>query len=205
LTISDLTTKAEKQMSIWTSIFGPKTGTATGVEIRPSGLLMDADGWYYEESLDAECPQRTIRIQQDRPGDWYVRNTNCKIAELNSPARAPEVLNFFAGSFRWLRFEREEANGHGPGAIRIIGTFLDREGHERESHLGYVEREIAGRLAEADVRHLWGRIRCIRPPGMGRRPTFCLRFDLLVELDEKMFDDEVNVDARPEDFLPVSS
>ena len=78
-------------MSIWSSIFGPKPGEVASVEIRPSGLLMDADGWYYEESLDAECPQRTIRVQQDRPGDWYVRNTNCQVAELNSPSRAAEV------------------------------------------------------------------------------------------------------------------
>jgi len=192
-------------MSIWTSIFGSKMGRSIGVEIRPSGLLMDADGWYYEESLDAECPQRSIKVQQDRPGDWYVRNTNCRIAELNSPARAPEVLSFFAGSFRWLRFEREEANGRGPGSVKIIGTYLDQDGREGESHLGYVEKEIAEKIADQDVGNLWGRIRCIRPPGPGRRPTFCLRFDLLVELDEKMFDDEVDVDARPEDFLPVSS
>lgn len=192
-------------MSIWTSIFGPKTGGSIGVEIRPSGLLMDADGWYYEESLDAECPQRSIKIQQDRPGDWYVRNTNCRIAELNSPARASEVLSFFAGSFRWLRFEREEPNGRGPGSVKIIGTFLDRDGHECESHLGYVEPDIAEKITDHDVGRLWGRIRCIRPPGPGRRPTFCLRFDLLVELDEKMFDNDVNVEARPEDFLPVSS
>lgn len=191
-------------MSIWTSIFGPKTGQAIDVELRPSGLLMDADGWYYEESLDAECPRRTIRVQQDRPGDWYVRNTNCRIAELNSPSRAPEVLSFFAGSFRWLRFEREELNGRGPDAIRILGTFLDRDGHESESHLGYVEASIAEKITDLDVERLWGRIRCIRQPGPGRRPTFCLRYDLLVELDEKMFDNDVDVEARPEDLLPVS-
>jgi hypothetical protein len=199
-----LTTEAEKQMSIWTSIFGPKPGRGDSVEIRPSGLLMDADGWYYEESLDAGCPRQTIRVQQDRPGDWYVRNTNCRIAELNSPSRASEVLSFFAGSFRWLRFEREQPNGRGPDAIKIIGTFLDRDGRDCESHLGYVEPEVAEKLAEHDVGHLWGRIRCIRTPGSGRRPTFCLRYDLLVELDENTFDDEVNIEARPEDFLPVS-
>jgi hypothetical protein len=191
-------------MSIWSSIFGSKLGEAPSVEIRPSGLLMDADGWYYEESLDADCPQRTIRVQQDRPGDWYVRNTNCRVAELNSPSRASEVMSFFTGSFRWLRFERGAENGHGPGPIRIIGTFLDREGVEGEAHLGYVEPDVARELSNQDVDRLWGRIRCIRPPGFGRRPTFCLRFDLLVELDEKLFDEDVNIQARPEDFLPMS-
>ncbi len=191
-------------MSIWSSIFGPKPGDMGSVEIRPSGLLMDADGWYYEESLDAECPLRTIRVQQDRPGDWYVRNTNCRVAELNCPSRADEVLSFFTGSFRWLRFEREAKNGRGPGAIKIIGTFLDGQGSERESHLGYVEHEAAKNLANQDVGQLWGRLRCIRPPGAGR-PTFCLRFDLLIELDEKLFDDGGKVESRPEDFLPLSS
>lgn len=192
-------------MSIWSSIFGPKHGDAAFVEIRPSGLLMDADGWYYEESLDAECPQRTIRVQQDRPGDWYVRNTNCRVVELNSPSRAADVLAFFTGSFRWLSFERESENGHGPEAIKVIGTFLDGEGAERESHLGFVEPEVAKNLAKQDVGKLWGRLRCVRPPGVGRRPNFCLRFDLLIELDEKLFEDELKIDARPEDFLPLSS
>jgi hypothetical protein len=192
-------------MNIWTSIFGPKRSDSACYEIRPSGLLMDADGWYYEESLDAECPLRTIRVLQDRPGDWYVRNTNCRIAELNSPARTAEVLDFFTGSFRWLRFEREKANGRGPDAIGIIGTFLDRDGRHCESHLGYVEQEIAVELTEQDVDRLWGRIRCIRPPGRGRRPTFCLRYDLLVELDEQIFEDEKDIEARPEDFMPSSS
>ena len=117
-------------MSIWGSIFGLKHGQAAAVEVRPSGLLMDADGWYYEEALDAECPMRTIRVQQSRPGDWYVRNTNCRVAELNSPSRAAEVLEFFTGSFRWLRFEREGKDGHRRGAIRIVGSYLDSGGAE---------------------------------------------------------------------------
>jgi len=192
-------------MSLWTSIFGPDTSEGIGVEIRPSGLLMDADGWYYEESLDAECPRRTIRIQQDRPGDWYLRNTNCRIADLNSPSRTSEVLSFFAGSFRWLRFEREEERGRDPNAIKIIGTYLDENGRECASHLGYVEPAIAAKIVDQDVDHMWGRIRCIRQPGPGRRPTFCLRYDLLVELDEKIFDDDVDVEACSEDRLPVSS
>ena len=191
-------------MSIWSSIFGHKHGEAAAVEIRPSGLLMDADGWYYEESLDAECPHRTIRVQQDRPGNWYVRNTNCKIAELNDPARAADVLEFFTGSFRWLRFEREAGGRNGCESIRIIGTFLGRDGTEREIHLGHVEQAVAEGLIDDKVENLWGRIRCIRPPGSGRRPNFCLRYDLLVELEEGVFGDDVDVDARLEDLLPAT-
>ena len=101
--------------------------------------------------------------------------------------------------------EREEENGHGPGAIKIIGTFLDGEGLTRESDLGYVEPEISTALTGQDVEKLWGRIRCIRPPGTLRKPTFCLRFDLLVELDDNLFDDEAGAEHRPEDLLPASS
>jgi hypothetical protein len=191
-------------MNIWSSIFGPRRGRAAPVEIRPSGLLMDADGWYYEESLDAECPLRTIRVQQNRPGDWYVRDTNCRIAELNRPSRAAEVFGFFTGSFRWLRFEREAKKGRGPGAIRIIGSFLDADGAECETHLGYVEHEVARNIVHQDVGDLWARLRCIRPPGAGRRPNFYLRFDLLTELDGEMFDDDVKVEARSGNFLPLS-
>ena len=195
---------AEKSMTIWSSIFGPRNGGAAPVEIRPSGLLMDADGWFYEESLDAECPLKTIRVQQNRPGEWYVRDSNCGVAELNSPSCAAEVFGFFAGSFRWLRFEREAKKRHGPGAIRIIGSFLDENGAECESHLGYVEQEVAKNITYQDVGHLWARLRCIRPPGAGRRPNFYLRFDLLVELDEELSDDDVNIKARLERFLPLS-
>jgi len=192
-------------MSIWSSIFGPKHSNAAAVEIRPSGLLMDADGWYYEESLDAECPLRTIRVHQNRPGDWYLRDSNCRIAELNRPSRAAEVYGFFAGSFRWLRLEREAKKGHGPGAIRVIGSFLDGEGVECESHLGYLEDEVAKKIVHQDLGHLWARLRCIRPTGVGRRPNFCLRFDLLVELDTEMFDDDVNFEVRPGATLPLWS
>ena len=192
-------------MSIWSYIFGPKHAEAASVEIRPSGLLMDADGWYYEESLDAECPLRTIRVQQNRPGDWYVRDTNCRIAELNRPSRAAEVYGFFTGSFRWLRFEREAKKGKDQGAIRIIGSFLDGEGVECESHLGYLDPEIARNIVHQDLGKLWARLLCIRPPGAGRRPNFCLRFDLLVEVDGETFDDDVNFELRSATYLPLWS
>lgn len=192
-------------MTIWSSIFGPRSGDEAPVEIRPSGLLMDADGWFYEETLDAECPLKTIRVQQKRPGHWYVRETNCKITELNRPSRAAEVYGFFAGSFRWLRFERESGSRRGRHMIRIIGSYLDGGGAECEAHLGYLENEVANRMMHQDVGHLWARLRCIRPPRAGRRPNFCLRFDLLVELDEEMFDDDVNFEARLDRFLPLST
>jgi len=188
-------------MGIWSSIFGPKPGEKVdSVEIQPAGLLMDADGWYYEETLDSQCQYRTIRVRQERPGNWYVRNTNCRIRELNDPARAADVLAFFSGSFRWLHFEREEVDGCRLGAITVIGTYLDQEGSERVARLGYLEPAIAVELVNEEVDRLWGRIRCIRPPGAGRRPTFCLSFDLLVEIDENVFGEDADVEEPHKDL-----
>ncbi|MCG6950669.1 MAG: hypothetical protein LJE93_17275 [Acidobacteria bacterium] len=192
-------------MSIWSSIFGPRPGSAPAVEISPSGLLMDSEGWYYEESLDPDCPKKTIRVRQDRPGNWYVRNTNCRIEGLNNPARAAEVLGFFTGSFRWLHFECDLESRRQRSGIRVIGTYLDPEGRERDSHLGYVYPDVCRGIVGLDVQRLWGRLRCIRPPGNGLRPTFCLRFDLLVELDETMFDEDGNKEARCGDSPNVPS
>jgi hypothetical protein len=188
-------------MGIWSSIFGPKPGEPLDpVEVQPAGLLMDADGWYYEETLDSQCPYRTIRVRQERPGNWYVRNTKCRIRELNDPARAAEVLAFFTGSFRWLSFEREEVDGCRLGSIAVFGTSLDHHGAEVVSRLGYLEPEIAIALVGEEVERMWGRIRCIRPPGRGRRPTFSLSFDLLIELDEKVFEEDTDGEDCCEDL-----
>lgn len=192
-------------MSIWSSIFRHRQGDEASAEVRPSGLLMDADDWFYEESLDKECPQRTIQVRQNRPGEWYVRESNCKAAELNRPSRAAEVYGFFAGSFRWLRLERETGSSRGRHMVRIIGSYLDGEGAECEAHLGYLDDDVAKGIVHQDVAHLWARLRCIRPPGGGRRPNFYLRFDLLVELDGEMFDEDVNFEARSGDPLQLWS
>ena len=153
---------------------------------------MDADGWYYEESLDTSCAQQTIRVQQDRPGDWYVCHSNCSVSELNDPGRAAEVLEFFTGSFRWLRFERREGSRLDDNAIAIIALYLDGEAPECEAHIGYVERKLAEVIANEEIGLYWGRIRCLMPPGHGRRPIFCLRWDLMVKLDEGIFEDDVS-------------
>ena len=124
---------------------------------------------------------KTIRVQQNRPGEWYVRDSNCGIAELNSPSRAAEVFGFFTGSFRWLRFEREAKKRHGPGAIRIIGSFLDANGAECETHLGYVEQEVAKNITCTRTLAIFGHVSgASGPPAPvgDRTSAFC--FDLLV-------------------------
>jgi len=172
-------------MGIWTRVFGSKTETA-GV-VRPSGLLEDEGGWYYEESQDYSSSQQTIRIEQDRPGDWYVRDSFCEVDGLNDPDRAEAVAKFFAGSYRWLHLERRP-NGHcGSRALAVIGSCRGPRGKEQRHHLGYLSPEVATDLGNQDVTKLWGRIRFIKFPGRGRRPRYLIRFDLMVELDEDTF------------------
>ncbi len=171
-------------MGIWTRVF--KSKTCRPGAIRPSGLLEDEGGWYYEEAQDYSSSQQTIRIEQDRPGDWYVRDSFCEVVGLNDPSQADDVARFFAGSYRWLRLERRPNGRHGRKTIAVIGTSRNSRGKEQVSHLGYLAPNLADELRNQDITTLWGRIRFIKFPD--RRPRYLIRFDLMVELDEDTFE-----------------
>ncbi len=153
----------------------------------PSGLLEDEGGWYYEESQDYSSSQQTIRIEQDRPGDWYVRDSFCEVDGLNEPDRGPTSWRFFAGSYRWLHLERRPNGRHGQQGHRGHRDLLaapqgqGKETPPRLSHSG-LARTSEPRMSAK----MWGRIRFIKFPG--RRPRYQIRFDLMVELDEDTFD-----------------
>jgi len=173
-------------MSIFTRMFGSKTDLASTVQ--PSGLLEDAGGWYYEESQDYSSSQQTIRIEQDRPGDWYVRDSFCEVDGLNDPDRAQDVAEFFAGSYRWLHLERRPGGRQGRRTIAVVGSCRDRRGKERRHDLGFLHPELAAELGSEDVSKIWPRVRFIKFPGRGRRPRYLIRFDLMVELAEDTFE-----------------
>jgi len=175
-------------MGIWTRLFGTRSGALDEGRITASGVLEDKNGWYYEESQDCSCNQPTLRIDQDRPGDWYVHRSLCEVAGLNDPARALELQSFFAGTYRWLELERDCSDPHSRGAVKVIGTFRDAARRERRAHLGYLTDGLADELAEQDLAKLWGRIRFIRFPRAGRRQGSRIRFDLMLELEEGTFD-----------------
>jgi hypothetical protein len=156
--------------------------------IRPSGLLEDGGGWYYEESQDYSSSQQTIRIEQDRPGDWYVRDSFCEVDGLNDASQADNVVRFFAGSYRWLRLERRPNGRYGRKTIAVLGTYRNKKGKEQVSHIGYLAPELANEIGNEDITKLWGRIRFIKFPGRGRRPRYLIRFDLMVELEEGTFE-----------------
>lgn len=171
-------------MSIFTRMFGSKTDHA--MTVQPSGLLEDDGGWYYEESQDYSSSQQTIRIEQDRPGDWYVRDSFCEVDGLNDPDRADDVAKFFAGSYRWLHLERRPNARHGRRTIAVIGTSRGPKGKEQRNHLGFIGPELADNLGTQDVKKMWCRIRFIKFPG--RRPGYLIRFDLMVELEQGTFE-----------------
>jgi hypothetical protein len=156
--------------------------------VRVSGLLEDEGGWYYEELQDYSSSQHTIRIEQDRPGDWYVRDSSCSVDGLNDQERAVDVARFFAGSYRWLSLERKPNGRHGRKTVAVVGTSRDPRGKEQRHDLGFLEPELAGELGREDVSRIWPRIRFIKFPGRGRRPKHLIRFDLMVELAEDTFE-----------------
>jgi len=173
-------------MGICTRVFGSKAELQ--VVVRPSGLLEDEGGWYEEESQDYSSSQQTIRIEQDRPGDWYVRESICDVEGLNDFSRADDVACFFAGSYPWLRLERRPNGCQERRIIAVIWTSRNSRGKEQVSHFGYFASELANDLGNQKVTKLWGRIRFIRFPGRRRRPQYLIRFDLMVEFGEDTFE-----------------
>jgi hypothetical protein len=171
-------------MGIFARVFGSKDQKPAA--IRASGVLEDKSGWYYEESQDYSSSQQTIRIEQDRPGDWHVRDSFCEVDGLNEPDRLDDVKRFFAGSYRWLSLERRPNKRHGQRTIAVIGTTRGPRGKENRHHIGYLTPELAEDLGTEDVRKMWSCIRFIKFPG--RRPRYLIRFDLMVEGDEDTVD-----------------
>jgi hypothetical protein len=166
-------------MGIWSAIFKAMNNKNVHRQVKAAGVLKDEEGWYYEESQNFSRAQSTVRIDQQRPGDWEILESSCGIVGLNKPDRRDEVSRFFAGSYRWLRLERG-ANGFGAGSlIKVIGTYRDKLGKDRAAQLGFLKRELAEDLEGTDVRKLWARIRFIRFPSPGRDTRYLIRFDLM--------------------------
>lgn len=178
----------EVSMGILAKLFGSRGVPVEVDRISPSGVLKDENGWYYEELQDYSSSQNTLRIDQDRPGDWYVHRNFCEVAGLNEPERAADVRRFFAGSYRWLELERDRSVPRTRNTIKVIGTFRDAKGRGQRVHLGFLEPELAEGLSKQDVGKLWGRIRFIKFPSPGRRPAHLVRFDVMVQLEDGTFD-----------------
>ena len=166
-------------MSFWSAIVKAVNNKRAHQQVKAAGVLRDEEGWYYEESQNFSRSQSTVRIDQQRPGDWETLQSSCGIVGLNKPVRQKEVAAFFAGSYRWLRLERELNGFKANNVIKIIGTYRDKSGKEFSAHLGFLNLELAEDLEGQDVSKLWGRIRFIRFPSPGRESRYMIRFDLM--------------------------
>ena len=170
-------------MSFWSAIVKAVNNKSAHQQVKAAGVLRDDEGWYYEESQNFSRSQSTVRIDQQRPGDWETLESSCGIVGLNKPERQKEVARFFAGSYRWLRLERELNGFKANNVIRVVGTYRDKSGKELSVHLGFLKLELAEDLEGEDVRKLWARIRFIRFPSPGRDSKFIIRFDLMQQED----------------------
>ena len=170
-------------MSFWSAIVNAVNNKSAHQPVKAAGVLRDDEGWYYEESQNFSRSQSTLRIDQQRPGDWETVKSSCGIVGLNKPERLNEVARFFGGSYRWLRLERELNGFKANNVIKIIGTSRDKSGKELSAHLGFLNLELAEDLEGQDVRKLWGRIRFIRFPSPGRDSKYMIRFDLMQQED----------------------
>jgi hypothetical protein len=166
-------------MSLWSAIVNVVNNKSAQQQVKAAGVLRDEEGWYYEESQNFSRSQSTVRIDQQRPGDWETLESSCGIIGLNKPVRQKEVAQFFAGSYRWLRLERELNGFKANNVIRVVGSFRDKSGKERAAHLGFLKLEVAEELEREDVGKLWARIRFIRFPSPGRDSKYMIRFDLM--------------------------
>jgi hypothetical protein len=170
-------------MGIWSAIFKARGNKSVHRQVKAAGVLRDDEGWYYEESQNFSRSQSTVRINQQRPGDWEILESSCGIVGLNKPDRRQEVARFFAGSYRWLGLERELNGFGGDSLIKVIGTYRGRGGKECAIHLGYLKRELAEDLEGVKVGDVWARIRFIRFPTPGRDSRYLIRFDLMHRTD----------------------
>ena len=130
-------------MSVWSAIVKAVNSNNVHQQGKASGVLRDDEGWYYKESQNFSSSQSTIRIDQKRPGNWEALESSCGIVGLNKPLRQKDVARFFAGSYRWLRLERELNGFRANNVIKVIGTYRDKSVKDFVAHLGFLNLALA--------------------------------------------------------------
>jgi hypothetical protein len=170
-------------MSVWSAIIKVMSNKSVQQQVKATGVLRNEEGWSYEESRNFSSSQSTVRIDQQRPGNWETLESSCGIVGLNKPLRQKDVARFFAGSYRWLRLERELNGFKANNVIKVMGTYRDKSGKEFVAHLGFLNLALAEILEGENVLKLWARIRFIRFPSPGRDSKYMIRFDLMQDKD----------------------
>ena len=167
-------------MGFLSSLFGSKSPEEKINSVKAAGVVKDEDGWYYEETQSFSKSQNSIRIEQKKPGDWEVVEGFCDVDGLNDSDRAADVHAFFAGTYRWIRFEREPVSPKTINKVKVLGSYQDARKKTVEVMLGHLMLKNAEEIQRTDVSKMWGRINFLRFPNpKNRKSQYAIRFDIM--------------------------
>lgn len=122
-------------------------GLLGGAQDLSRGVLIDEDGWYYEEYRRDYDPQNLRRIKQSRPnGLGNAVATFAKVAGISKGEARLNAEVMSRASYLWLELERAPFEGH-PNAIKVLGKWRDADGTERSGQIGWVPSDLAERIA----------------------------------------------------------
>ena len=122
-------------------------GLLSGAQGFRRGVLIDENGWYYEEYRRDYDPQNLRRIRQSRPnGLGNAVATFSKVAGISKGESRHNAEAMSRASYLWLELERAPFEGH-PNAIKVMGKWRDTDGTERRGQVGWVPSDLAERIA----------------------------------------------------------
>lgn len=101
----------------------------------------------FRMNYGGESPPWVIRLDQSPPEGFTVCVAE-SVKVVGVQRRRRQVESFVSGRNQRITLRREPDNPSDPNAIRVLGTWLDDEGHEHTAELGYLPRDEAAVIAE---------------------------------------------------------
>jgi hypothetical protein len=94
-------------------------------------------------------PPHILRFSQEwPPGIDAELVMDVPVAGISFQPALTHARAFMAGRGQTITLERDPSNRHDRHAIKVIGHWLDRQGHAHHERLGWVPREIAADIAQ---------------------------------------------------------
>ena len=130
--------------------------------------------------------ENVVRINSKVPNGMDLRvATNIYVAGVTF--RLESVHNFLEGYNREVVLTPEPNNKYDKYAIAVHGTFVDGDGEQFSTHIGYVPAKLAKRLHGKDIA---GQLMIVYLPTKSKGPGFRMdileAYDLVKELENKM-------------------
>ncbi|MCR4433813.1 MAG: ImmA/IrrE family metallo-endopeptidase [Caldiserica bacterium] len=124
-------------------------------------------------------PPHWIRLRQPPPEGAKLFAQGIEVAGISFESARENALSFAYGKERSLELRRDPQNPYDQNAIEVIGHWRDKEGKEHSGLLGYVPRELAGRLtSEAPSSQLFATLETLILPRRKKSPG--IRFSVWV-------------------------